>query len=67
MVDLAGARWIKSTWSMGSGNCVEVAHFPDCAAVRDSKDKAGPVLIVGSADWQEFLYGVKAGQFDLPG
>jgi hypothetical protein len=52
---------------MGSGNCVEVAHFPDCAAVRDSKDKAGPVLIVGSADWQEFLYGVKAGQFDLPG
>jgi hypothetical protein len=34
-------------------------------AVRDSKDRQGPVLVFSPADWQTFAGAVKAGQFDL--
>ncbi|MFJ1936871.1 DUF397 domain-containing protein [Kitasatospora sp. NPDC088160] len=45
------ADWFKSSYSGGSGNnCVEVAdltvtHF-GAVAIRDSKDPAGPVLLM---------------------
>ncbi|SUA41982.1 DUF397 domain-containing protein [Nocardia africana] len=46
MVDLAGARWFKSSRSGGSKNCVEVAFLDDSlVGVRDSKNIAGPALI----------------------
>jgi hypothetical protein len=34
-------------------------------AIRDSKDRQGPVLVFSPADWQTFAGAVKAGQFDL--
>jgi len=37
-VDLAHARWRKSSYSGGANDCVEVAALGDHAAVRDSKD-----------------------------
>ncbi|MEV5934670.1 DUF397 domain-containing protein [Streptomyces sp. NPDC052079] len=58
------ARWRKSTYSGGSGaeDCVEVAHdFPGVIPVRDSKaGTAGPVIVVGSAAWTEFIRTVRA-------
>jgi hypothetical protein len=60
--------WRKSTFSMGSGDCVEVAQLErGDVAIRDSKDEAGPVLRSVPGEWQAFIAGVKAGEFDLQG
>lgn len=53
----------KSSASADTGNCVEVAKGTEIL-VRDSKDKAGPVLHFTTAEWAAFLAGVKAGEFD---
>lgn len=52
-------RWRKSSYSNSDGgNCVEVSEpRPGAVLVRDSKNPAGPVLVVGSAAWQGFLRG----------
>ncbi|MEV7788510.1 DUF397 domain-containing protein [Streptomyces sp. NPDC088106] len=61
--DLSKAHWRKSTYSDGNGgSCVEVAHdFPGVVPVRDSKlGVGGPVIVVGSATWTEFIRTVGA-------
>jgi hypothetical protein len=45
------------------GSCVEVASA-DIVLVRDSKDPEGPVLTFTRAEWEAFIQGVKAGEFD---
>jgi len=57
--------WRKSSYSGGQGDCVEVAAIRDGAAVRDSKDKSGPVLAFPAGAWQAFLSDVKAGRLAL--
>ncbi|KUL40475.1 DUF397 domain-containing protein [Actinoplanes awajinensis] len=66
MVDLTGAVWHKSTRSGGNGgDCVEVAgNLPGIVALRDSKDPAGAPLVFSHAEWDAFLDGVRAGEFD---
>jgi Domain of unknown function (DUF397) len=34
-------------------------------AVRDSKDRTGPVLTFTPAEWETFTAGVKSGELDL--
>ncbi|MBQ0886751.1 DUF397 domain-containing protein [Streptomyces sp. RM72] len=55
--DLSDARWRKSTYSNGDGgNCLEVTDgVPGVIPVRDSKVAGGPVIVVGSAAWTEFV------------
>ncbi|MFF6774575.1 DUF397 domain-containing protein [Streptomyces sp. NPDC012637] len=59
--DLPGARWRKSSYSgTNGGECVEVADgHPGAVPVRDSKNPAGPVLIVGAEAWQTFVDAVR--------
>jgi hypothetical protein len=60
-------HWFKSSFSPpDNANCVEVAFLPDDgAAVRDSKGGIdSPVLTFNSAEWNAFLTGAKAGEFD---
>ncbi|MEU3167884.1 DUF397 domain-containing protein [Streptosporangium sp. NPDC006930] len=58
--------WRKSGLSAASGNCVEVARLADEGfAVRDSKDRRGPVLLFGTTGWSAFVAAVKSGDFDL--
>jgi hypothetical protein len=47
--------WVKSTYSTGtSANCVEIVTLPaGSRAVRDSKDPAGPVLVLTAAQWSD--------------
>lgn len=56
-VDLMGVRWRRSSFSSGSGddNCVEVAFAGSAAAVRDSKNAAGPVIVLPAGAWRALL------------
>ena len=64
-----GLTWYKATRSSDSGgNCVCVSHDPRTGAVgvRDSKEgPAGRPQCYTREQWQGFLAGVRAGQFDL--
>lgn len=65
-VNLEGAGWRKSTRSGPySDNCVEVAFVGGAVALRDSKDKTGPVLLFTPQEWAAFVDGTKDGEFDL--
>jgi hypothetical protein len=66
MIDISGARWRKSSRSGGNGgDCVEVTgDLPGGVAVRDSKDRTGPILVFAPAEWAAFVAGVKEGDFD---
>lgn len=50
-------EFMKSSYSGGNAGqeCVEVAlNVPGSVAVRDSKDTAGPVLLLAPAAWAAF-------------
>ncbi|WP_406319279.1 DUF397 domain-containing protein [Streptosporangium sp. NBC_01639] len=65
-IELSGVVWRKSRRSAVNGNCVEVARLSGWVfAVRDSKDRTGPVLIFDGSGWAAFVAGVKGGDFDL--
>ncbi|GLW20801.1 hypothetical protein Mame01_08440 [Microbispora amethystogenes] len=64
--DLSGAEFRKSSFSGGGNNCVEVATaLPGLVAVRDSKDRSGPVLTFTPSEWSAFIAGVKSGEFEI--
>jgi Domain of unknown function (DUF397) len=52
-------RWRKSSFSGGEGggndNCVEVALSGSTTAVRDSKNAAGPILVLPATAWSALL------------
>ncbi|KOG40832.1 DUF397 domain-containing protein [Streptomyces resistomycificus] len=56
------ANWRKSSYSDGNGgNCLEVADgVPGVVPVRDSKVTDGPVLLLGTSAWAEFVRTVGA-------
>lgn len=59
--------WFKSSRSATVANCVEAAFLPDGGvAVRDSKNPAGGQLLFTPAEWDAFVGGVRAGEFDRP-
>jgi hypothetical protein len=63
--DMSGLHWQKSSLSMTNGNCVEVAPLGSGGvAVRDTKDRTGPVLRFTPDEWTAFLGGVRNGEFD---
>ncbi len=67
-VDLTDASWRMSSYSNnGVLTCVEVAAgLPGRdVAVRDSKDRRGPVLIVSADEWTAFTAAIRCGEFDL--
>ncbi|MGX7671929.1 DUF397 domain-containing protein [Plantactinospora sp. DSM 117369] len=60
--DLTDARWRTSSRSGANGNCVEVAdNLGAVVAVRDSKDRSGPVLTFRPAAWTAFTASLRNG------
>jgi hypothetical protein len=61
-VEVGAQRWRTSTRSSSGGtNCVEVGGGPGGVAVRDSKDRDGGMLVVGTAPWTAFVAAVRSG------
>ncbi|GIF01117.1 DUF397 domain-containing protein [Paractinoplanes rishiriensis] len=57
--------WRKSTRSSGGDNCVEVSFAQDgSVGVRDSKNRDGAILEFTATEWDSFLGGVRAGEFN---
>lgn len=53
-------QWFKSSYSGNGASCVECAHLPDGSmAVRDTKNRSGPMLRFTPAQWQAFVTGVR--------
>jgi hypothetical protein len=64
-MDSSNLIWFKSSFS-GANGCVEVAHLPQgSVGLRDSKDRTKAAQFFDRAEWDAFLAGVKAGEFDL--
>lgn len=58
--ELTGAPWRTSSHSGSGDQCVEVAPLSsDLCAVRDSKDPAGPVLVLTPYAWRGLLGAIK--------
>jgi hypothetical protein len=55
--------WQKSTHSVTNG-CVEVAVIEGHFAVRDSKNRGGPILMFTHVEWDAFVAGIVDGEFD---
>jgi hypothetical protein len=57
-------QWFKSSYSGNGASCVECARLPDGGmAVRDTKNRSGPMLRFTATEWQAFLAGVRHGEF----
>jgi Domain of unknown function (DUF397) len=65
MEHIDNLRWRKSSYSGNGGDCVEVGTGTGIVAVRDSKDRQGPLLGFTPDEWRAFIAGAKAGEFDL--
>jgi hypothetical protein len=62
--DFSDETFRRSTFCNPEGGCVEVARSASGSALRDAKDPGSPILRFTEAEWQAFVAGVKAGEFD---
>ncbi|GAA3815282.1 hypothetical protein GCM10022403_056080 [Streptomyces coacervatus] len=59
-IDLSSVAWRKSSYSDEEGaDCVEIADLPGTVPVRDSKNPAGPILLVPTPAWTAFIGGLQ--------
>lgn len=69
-MDLSGAQWRKSSFSGNQGDssgCIEVAMLADGGvAIRDPKDHTLAPHVYTAREWEAFVAGVRAGEFDRP-
>jgi Domain of unknown function (DUF397) len=66
--DPSRAVWRTSSFSNNGGACVEVAdNQPDLIAVRDTKDRSGPILLLTPIQWREFITMLRANAVSVAG
>jgi hypothetical protein len=57
--------FVKSSFSNGTAECVEVAKKADGGrVVRDSKNPKGATLDFTEGEWSAFIKAAQAGEFD---
>lgn len=59
MSDETVSGWRVASYTGGQGNCVEVGRYAAAVAVRDTKDKMGPVLQFDPSVWHAFTEDLK--------
>ena len=65
-VEFNDSEFSKASFSDYSWNqCVQVAIRKDAVGVKDSKDPGKATLCFTHSEWQAFIEGVKAGEFDV--
>jgi Domain of unknown function (DUF397) len=68
-LDLSRLAWRTSSYSGANGNCVEVAPAGDAGtsliAVRDSKDRGGPALVLTAGQWRALAARIKDGSLKV--
>jgi hypothetical protein len=58
--DPAVLRWRRSSRSNGAGNeCVEIALVGAAAAIRDSKNRFGGLLMIDEHGWEQLRSSVR--------
>jgi hypothetical protein len=57
-------RWRRSEFCANDA-CVEVAQEAGLYLVRDSKDPSKALLVFDQSEWDAFVAGVRAGDFDF--
>ena len=62
--DISSVLWRKSSRSQETGACVEVGSLADAVAVRDSKNPAGPALVVSRTALSRLAAGMKSRHLD---
>lgn len=66
MKDFRDEDYKKSSWSKNNPKtCVAVAVGKEGVAVRDTKDASKTTLRFSTEEWEAFLAGVKAGEFEV--
>jgi len=61
-MESADLKWRKTSYSSNGGaECVEVADHGSGVLVRDTNDRAGPVLRFSQEAWRRFTGQVKTG------
>lgn len=59
-------KWVKSSLSFANGNCVEARYLlGDQVEIRNSRFPDQILPAFTQAEWQAFLGGVRAGEFDI--
>ena len=62
------AAWRTSSYTNNGGACVEVAdNQPGIVAIRDSKDRNGPILLLTPIQWREFTTKLRANAVSVVG
>jgi hypothetical protein len=57
--------WVRSPFSGGGTNCVEVARLADGqVGLRNSRDLSAPAHTFTQGEWEAFVTGIKHGCFD---
>jgi hypothetical protein len=57
--------WLKSSWSMSDGQCVEVKRTKSVIFVRDSMAPKGLILSFSHNSWNVFVKSVKIDQLTI--
>jgi hypothetical protein len=60
----ADLDWVKSSLSIATGACVELAMAGDLVALRDSKSRTTAPFYFTRLEMRAFLEGAKRGEFD---
>lgn len=65
MIDPSRPVWRTSSYSNGTGACVELAAWPGgVVAIRDSKNRSAGAAIVSRAALRALLAAVQTGELD---
>jgi predicted secreted Zn-dependent protease len=54
----------RTSLTCNGGECVKVAASGEVILIADSKQHEGPILSYSHTEWQEFVSGIKNGDFD---